>query len=162
MNVLDPFEVAEIEVFPFHDLEAPAGEETTSEFQVRVRETLASAEYTVYCQVLEASKQRAVLNEADIPVTIKIELPKSFRRRIVPDEVFEVRNHPDVRIARRANTIASLAKVISEREVSGGLRRTLLTQARRLELLAKTRLLDFAQDIPQENFSEETGTTPKK
>ena len=38
-----------------------------------------------------------------------------------------------IRIARRANTIASLARVISERKVSSGLRKTLLTQARRLE-----------------------------
>ena len=44
------------------------------------------------------------------------------------------------RIARRATTIASLARVISEREVSGGLRRTLLTQARRLERLAARRV----------------------
>ena len=54
------------------------------------------------------------------------------------------RKHADVRIARRAGTIASLAKVISERDVSVGLRRTLLTQARRLERLAETRLDELA------------------
>ena len=56
------------------------------------------------------------------------------------DDIFAARSHPDIRIARRAQTIASLARVISEREVSGGLRVTLLTQARRLELLANQRL----------------------
>ena len=45
-----------------------------------------------------------------------------------------------MRIERRANTIARLARVIRERTVSPGLRRTLFTQARRLELLASSRL----------------------
>ena len=58
--------------------------------------------------------------------------------------LFELRKHPDVRIARRASTIASLAKVISERDVSPGLRRTLVTQARRLGHLARQRFDDFA------------------
>jgi hypothetical protein len=59
------------------------------------------------------------------------------------DEIFAARSHPDIRIARRAQTIANLARVISEREVSGGLRITLLTQARRLELLANQRLREL-------------------
>lgn len=49
----------------------------------------------------------------------------------------------DIRIARRASTIANLARVISERDVSGGLRRTLLTQARRIERLASQRLKEL-------------------
>ncbi len=64
------------------------------------------------------------------------------------------RKHPDNRIARRASTIASLAKVISERDVSPGLRRTLHTQARRLERLASTRFAEFAGD-PIEVESED-------
>ena len=72
-----------------------------------------------------------------------IELPKSYSKRIIPDSIYPHRKHPDIRIARRASTIASLARVISERKVSKGLRTTLLTQARRLELLAKERLKDF-------------------
>ena len=76
-----------------------------------------------------------------------MELPVSVRARIVPESLFEVRKHPDIRIARRANTIASLAKVISERDVSPGLRRTLITQAKRLERLASQRFADFA-DVP--------------
>jgi hypothetical protein len=56
-----------------------------------------------------------------------------------------------VRIARRASTIASLARVISERKVSRGLRQTLLTQARRLERLAAERLKDFPKGGSEEN-----------
>jgi hypothetical protein len=70
-------------------------------------------------------------------------LPKHYRGRIIPDDIFPHRKHPDVRIARRASTIANLARVISERKVSHGLRQTLLTQARRLEKLAAERVEDF-------------------
>ena len=101
---------------------------------------MSEAEYTVFQRVLDQSMLNAVLNEAEIPPTEIIELPASFRGRIVPDELYETRRHPDVRIERRASTIARLAQVIRERHVSTGLRRTLLTQARRLELLARTRL----------------------
>ncbi|MFA7332800.1 MAG: hypothetical protein WC130_00725, partial [Kiritimatiellia bacterium] len=57
--------------------------------------------------------------------------------------IYRQRKHPDVRIARRATTIANLARVISERDVSDGLRRTLLTQARRLERLAAQRVQEL-------------------
>lgn len=52
MNVLDPFEVAEVEVFPFYDLEEPEGGESSAGYKVRVEETLDRAEYTVYTRVL--------------------------------------------------------------------------------------------------------------
>ena len=100
--------------------------------------------YTVFQELLTRSALGAILNEKDIPQTATIELPPSYRFRIVPDPFFQLRKHPDIRIARRASTIANLARVISEREVSLGLRRTLLTQAKRLELLARTRMGDFA------------------
>lgn len=161
MNVLDPFEVADIEVYPFYELENRAQEESEQEYRLRLRETLAAAEFTVFQKVLTESKLGAVLNEADISPRPLIALPPSFRGRIIPDDLFAVRQHPDVRIARRASTIASLAKVISERDVSGGLRRTLLTQARRLELLARQRLADFSTEIPEEQPGEETGDTKK-
>ena len=162
MNVLDPFEVAEIEVYPFYELESHSDGETESDFGQRMKETLGAAEYTVFRRVLRASTLGAVLNEADIPKTVECDLPVPCRGRIIPDDLYELRKHPDVRIARRAATIASLAKVISEREVSGGLRRTLLTQARRLELLARVRLEDFIDRIPEEIPGEETGEKPKK
>lgn len=140
MNVLDPFEVAEIEMWPLDDIvaERPQG--------VSVDEILDRTEFTVFQKVLSESLLGAVLNEKDIPPKIEIELPLSFRRRIIPDEIFEHRKHADIRIARRASTIANLARVISERSVSDGLRRTLATQARRLERLASARLKEL--EIP--------------
>jgi hypothetical protein len=141
MNVLDPFEVAEIRVWPldFQKLEKQAA-----------LELLAQAEYTVYQKLLRESKLNAVLNEKPPPKTVLFKLPKDYRGRIIPDEIYPARKHPDIRIARRANTIASLARVISERKVSKGLRRTLLTQARRLEKLAAERLKDFAGKLEEE------------
>ena len=133
MNVLDPFEVAEVEMWPFWNLEANA-----------VKETLNSAEYTVYLTVLENSTFDAVLNEAPVPLAPVIDLPPSVRERIVPSPIFERRSHPDIRVARRATTIAKLAQVISERQVRAGLRSTLLTQAKRLEYLASSRLQEMS------------------
>jgi hypothetical protein len=156
MNVLDPFEVAEVEVYPFYDLEKPRKEETPAEYADRVKSALAAAEFTVYQKVLGESALGAVLNEADVPQREKIPLPKAFRGGIIPAELYDIRKHPDTRIARRASTIASLARVISEREVSSGLRRTLRTQARRLERLASERLADFGA-FPTEQPGDETG-----
>ncbi len=134
MNVLDPFEVADIEVWPFWELEGRNPSEQT------VKDTLNSAEYTVFQKLITESAFGAVLNEKPVPPAPQIGLPPSFRWRIVPDGVYHRRLHPDVRIARRAATIAKLAEVISQRAVQAGLRNTLLTQARRLENLAKRRL----------------------
>jgi len=149
MNVLDPFEVAEVEMWPLFELQ---GRKDATAVAIT-----NAAEYTVFQRVLESSKLRAVLNEKDIPITALIELPPSVRRRIIPEEIYEALKHPDIRIARRANTIANLARVISEREVSKGLRRTLLTQAQRLEDLAKKRLEEVRGQYPQEASDEETG-----
>jgi hypothetical protein len=145
MNVLDPFEVAEIRVWPlnFQKLE-----------KQEALELLAQAEYTVYQKLLRESKLNAVLNEKPPPKTLLFKLPKDYRGRIIPDDIYPARKHPDIRIARRANTIASLARVISERKVSKGLRRTLLTQARRLEKLAAERLKDFASKSDEEGEQE--------
>ena len=145
INLLDPFEVAEIEVFPFLEL-APWPEEEDQHFQKRVKSTLDRAEYTVFQKVLAESALGAVLNEGEIARQEPIELPESHRCTIIPSELFDRRQHPDVRIARRASTVANLARVISERDVSKGLRRTLLTQARRLERLARERLKELGID----------------
>lgn len=133
--VLDPFEVAEIEVWPLF-----YAEEWSSD---RKRDEVDLAEYTVYTKALRESQFNAVLNEGDIPRwEERFRLPPSYRRRIVPDDIYEDRRHPDIRIARRAQTIASLARLISERVVSKGLRRTLLVQSQRLEWLARRRFED--------------------
>ena len=134
MSVLDPFEVAEIEMWPFWDLE-----------KAEADETLNRAEYTVYQKALRVSKFSVVLNEKDIKPADDIVLPKSVRVPVLSSELRVKREHPDIRLARRARTIANLARVISERSVSPGIRRTLWAQARRLEHLAKTRLEEFGQ-----------------
>ena len=107
MNVLDPFEVAEVEMWPFWDLER----EAPSHANV----TLESAESTVYEMLLKQSVFSAVLNEVPVTHAPSIPLPESTRQRIIPDDVYDRRLHPDIRIARRANTIARLAQIISER-----------------------------------------------
>ncbi len=137
MNVLDPFEVAEICVWPLDLSTVPEAEK---------RVYLDRAEYTLFQKVVSESKLGAVLNEKPPVQSKTIKLPACHRRRIIPDNIYPQRKHPDIRIARRASTIASLARVISERDVSPGLRRTLLTQARRLERLAAERSKDFAND----------------
>jgi hypothetical protein len=150
MNVLDPFEVAEIEVWPIYPGRVS---------KQKISSLLHATEYTVFEKVLEESQLKAVLNEKDIRTAPMVTLPESFRGRIIPESIYEHRKHPDVRIARRANTIAALARVISERDVSKGLRRTLLTQAQRLERLARQRLGQIGEEIPAESLNEETGET---
>ncbi len=128
MSVLDPFEVAEIEMWPFWD----AGES--------IADTLNRGEFTVYQQALSDSAFSVILNEGDIPKADCIALPPSHRFNILPAEARRAREHPDIRLARRAGTIANLARVISERKVKTGIRRTLWAQAKRFEHLAKKRL----------------------
>lgn len=65
--------------------------------------------------------------------------PASFKGQIVSDAVIEIRAHPDFRISRRAMVISRLSQGIAERKIDGGeggLRRVLLTQAKRLQWLA--------------------------
>lgn len=143
MNVLDPVEVAEIEVWPLDDLIARLPKVPKKPWEAAVKLTLDRVESRVFHQALAASRFRAVLNEKTIPRPDKIKLPAAFRGSIIPKDLVRQRKHPDVRIARRAATIAALARIISEREVSIGLRRTLLTQAQRLEHLARERLKEL-------------------
>ncbi len=138
MNVLDPFEVADIEMWPLWEL--------TGRPRADIKNILDSAEYTVFQMLLGASLFGAVLNEVPVSPAPKIELPAPVRGRIVPDSLYERRKHADIRVARRASTIAKLAQVISERSVQPGLRRTLLTQARRLEHLARQRLEEVSDE----------------
>lgn len=136
MSVLDPFEVYEIEVYPlpqFQDLASAANREAA-------RAHLNALEYAVYGKAIEGSQFKAILNEKDPPPpTVLVEIPPFLRMRVVSDEVANIRSHPDFRIARRSLIISRLAQVISERKVQGGLRRVLLTQAKRLQWLAERR-----------------------
>ena len=135
MHVLDPFEVAEIEMWPFWDLS-----ESKNKISKESKELLSRAEFTVYQMALEQSTFGATLNEGNIPSKDVIEMPPSIRGFILAPELRAVRKHPDLRIARRAQTFAELARVISERQVKVNLRTTLLVQAQRLEYLARSRL----------------------
>jgi len=136
MNVLDPFEVAQIEVWPLDDLMRGLGRKEKNAL-------LDRAEYTVFQKVLGESVLGAVLNEKKMAPRSAITLSASYKQSIIPNTIYRQRKHPDVRIARRATTIANLARVISERDVSDGLRRTLLTQAKRLERLAAQRVREL-------------------
>ncbi len=136
MSVLDPFEVAEIEMWPFWE----SGKNKSVN---EIKEMLNRAEFTVYCQALKNSKFSVVLNENDITKTELIVLPESIRESILSAKSRRQREHPDLRLARRARTIANLARIISERKVKIGIRKTLWAQAKRLEHLAQIRLEKF-------------------
>jgi hypothetical protein len=134
MNVLDPFEVKSIEVWPIPDLE------TAKPNDKDAQRTLNDLERQITGRLTDESKFKAILNEKDPPPgNKKVTEPKSFRKTILSDRVMEIRQHPDLRNARRAQTIARLAQTISEREVKQGLRRVLVVQAQRLEWLARRR-----------------------
>lgn len=134
MSVLDPFEVYEIEVWPLPQFQNTAGKNTEA------RKHLDALERRITQKAIDGSQFKAILNEKDPPPgVLTVNEPPSFRGRIVSNRVFELRSHPDFRIARRALIISRLAQVISERKVQGGLRRVLLTQSKRLQWLAERR-----------------------
>jgi len=134
MSVLDPFEVYEIEVWPLPHLQATPGSDPAA------RQHLDALERLITQGAVDGSTFKAILNEKDPPPgRTAVEAPPSLRARIVSDRVFELRSHPDFRLARRALIISRLAQVISERKVQGGLRRVLITQAKRLQWLAERR-----------------------
>lgn len=148
--ILDPFEVLEVEVWPMGRLESLT--------KVERKAQVAAVEYAVFQKALSESKFHAVLNEGTIAPAPPTVLPSSYRDRIIPDELYRDRRHPDVRIARRAQTIASLARLISERSVKKGARVTLLVQSQRLESLARKRLEDFADEevaVDEETVDDE-------
>ncbi|MDA9612778.1 GIY-YIG nuclease family protein [Paracoccaceae bacterium] len=134
MSVLDPFEVLEIEVWPLPQFEG------VSASNVEARRHLDALENLVYREAIHNSKFSAILNEKEPPVSnTKVSKPTSKRFQIVSEKVFEIRSHPDFRIARRALIISKLAQVISERKVQPGLRNVLVTQSKRLNWLAEQR-----------------------
>ena len=134
MSVLDPFEVHDIEVWPLPQFEGVSGKD------VQARAHLNALERLITEQAVAGSTFKAILNEKDPPPGAGVvEAPPSLRGSIVSERVYQLRSHPDFRIARRALIISRLAQVISERKVQGGLRRVLQTQARRLEWLAERR-----------------------
>lgn len=135
MRILDVFEVAEMELWPLWDMEQAGAGDTSAKAR------LNATEYSAYLQAIERSKFKAILNEKIPPLSQPIDLPPSRRFPLVSDETRAERGHPDVRIARRAETISRLAAVAHERgEVSDGLRRVLVIQAVRLAFISAMRL----------------------
>jgi hypothetical protein len=144
MSVLDPFEVCEIEVYPlpqFEDVKSKLDGKKNPAYQ-GAKDHLDALESLVHARANKEAKF-GILNEKDPPKPkVKIDIPKPLRARIVSEEVFKLRSHADVRIARRAHIVSRLALTISERLVQNGLRRTLITQARRMESLAGNRFTE--------------------
>ena len=153
LSFLDPFVFFEIEVYPlpkFQNVSSKPDKEAA-------KAHLNALEHAVYEKAVAASEFKAILNEKDPPPpTVTITIPTPFRMRIVSEEVAKIRSHPDFRIARRSLIISRLAQVISERKVQGGLRRVLLTQAKRLQWLADRRYqaLGGAASVVQETGDE--------
>ncbi|RFA11817.1 excinuclease ABC subunit C [Subtercola boreus] len=142
MRILDVFEVAEVEVWPIWDLEGVAGGDNDA------RRMLDAFEYSAYLKAIDDSRFKAILNEKIPPVSTPVAMPPSIRWPLVDDHVRAERGHPDIRIARRAETISRLAAVARERgEVTEGLRRVLVVQAVRLAYISAERLA-FAEGRP--------------
>lgn len=137
MSVLDPFEVCHIEVWPLPQFQ---NIKKDSPLAKEAKTHLNALEFAIFQKCIEQSVFKAVLNEKEPPApTITIQSPASFRGKTVSEEVSRLRDHPDLRIARRALVMARLAQIISERKVQKGLRRVLLIQAERLRWLAERR-----------------------
>lgn len=130
-RILDPFEVKDVELYPVDSLQGDPAKKAK----------LDALEYSVYLSAIDRSKYKAILNEKIPPVSAPVPLPASYRFTLVPEDLLEDREHPDVRIARRAETLARVAAVAHERgQVSPGLRRVIVIQAIRLADLAAARL----------------------
>lgn len=135
MRILDVFEVAEVEIYPLWHMENANAKSKDA------KRELDAHEYTAYVNAIENSRFKAILNEKIPPPSALVTLPPSLRWKLIDDEMRKERGHADIRIARRAETIARLAAVARERgEVSDGLRRVLVIQAVRLAYISAVRL----------------------
>jgi hypothetical protein len=140
MSVLDPFEVAEIAVWPLPQFQTTPGKDKKHPTYPAAKAHLNALERLICEEAISKSRFRVILNEKDPPVaTIVVPTPIPLKGSIVSGEMRKLRGHADVRIARRALTISRLAQVISERKIEGGLRRVLVAQSQRLLSLAERR-----------------------
>lgn len=141
MRILDLFEVAEVEIWPAWQYEGVSLKEKKAQAYIDAKLHLDALEYTAYLDAIANSRFKAILNEKIPPVSNPVSMPPSLRRPLITEEIREDRSHPDIRIARRAETISRLAAVARERgEVSEGLRRVLVIQAVRLAYISAVRL----------------------
>ena len=139
MAVLDPFEVMTVKVWPLPEYQEVKGNPKNIAAAREAADHLNRLERTVFEALVKASKFKRILNEKDPPRVPSCELPEPIEGIIVPESVRSLREHPDVRIARRAQTIARLAQIIAGRDIKAGLRRALATQADRMAVLANAR-----------------------
>lgn len=139
MSVLDPFEVRTIKVWPLHEFQSVKGDPKKVPAAREAADRLNALERGVFLRLIGESEFGKILNEKDPPEVEPCELPIEIAGEIVTPEVRVVRQHPDIRIARRAQTIARLAQIIAGRDVQAGLRRALATQADRLAHIANAR-----------------------
>jgi len=158
MRILDVFEVAEMELWPLWEFEAVTKRRDPVRFAA-AQHQLDAVEYTAYLKAIEASRFKAILNEKIPPVSAQVQLPASRRFPLISPETRAERGHPDIRIARRAETIARLAAVAHERgEVSDGLRRVLVIQAVRLAYISAVRLAHVeGRDTPDPSAIDVAG-----
>ncbi len=148
-SILDPYEVCKVRVYPL-----PQFQQKKASDRLAIAH-LNALEHAVFHTLLAESRFKAVLNEKMPPApTLTVEVPEFVERQVASAKVMALRDHPDMRIARRAQTLAALAKGISERKVGLGIRRTLLTQAKRLQWLAERRL-DRAPAIKDDDSDDD-------
>lgn len=135
MRILDVFEVAEAQIWPIWELETVPGKDKEA------KRKLDAYEYSAYLDAIDNSRFKAILNEKIPPLSDRVMMPPSLRWQFIDEETRADRGHPDIRIARRAETISRLTAVARERgEVTEGLRRVIVVQAVRLAYLAAVRL----------------------
>ena len=136
MSVLDPFEVAEIEMWPFWELDS-----------AQANETLDRAEFTIYQMALRESNFGVVLNEKDIKPADVLDLPISIRISVLHCRIAKESRAFRYSVGSGEREQLPIWHGLSVmRKVTPGIRRTLWAQARRLEHLAKTRLEEFMQE----------------
>lgn len=155
MSVLDPFEVRYVKVWPLPQYQDVKGDPKKVAAARHAADHLNSLERAVFMALVEKSHFKRILNEKDPPDTGLCELPFAIEGEIVPPDVLTTRHHPDTRIARRAQTLARLAAIVAARDVAGGLRRTVLTQAERLARLARDRFEALGGEALVEHRSED-------
>ncbi|MEG3123516.1 GIY-YIG nuclease family protein [Sphingomonas sp. GB1N7] len=141
MSVLDPFEVRKIKVWLLPQYQDVKGDPKRVQAAREAADHLNSLERSVFMKLVEESDFGRILNEKDPPDVPCCDLPPVIEGEIVGPDVLKIRQHPDLRIARRTQTIARLAQIIAGRDVQAGLRRALATQADRLAWLANERFL---------------------
>lgn len=158
MSVLDPFEVRTVEVWPLHRYQEVKGDPKKNLAAREAADHLNALERTVFLRLVKESHFKKILNEKDPPNVETCDFPNGIRGDIVSPEVRHLREHPDVRIARRAQTIARLAQIIAGRDVQAGLRRALATQADRLAWIANKRFGALGGEAAVETREEDEPT----